>query len=104
MDGLTTIATEDVLSEEEIVQHLTEAYHKFDSSGDQELDKFEFTKDWVYLGLRGTEAEIDDAFLEVDANKSGTDNLRPIVDLFYLFLRCHRHAGIHLLHQEQQDG
>jgi hypothetical protein len=42
LDALGIVDAKDVLSEKEIVAHLTDAYHKFDSSGDQQLGKVIF--------------------------------------------------------------
>ena len=54
-----------------LMPHLTEAFNKFDESGDNELGSWEFQQAWFYLGLKGTEAEIQDAFKDVDTNNSG---------------------------------
>ena len=42
LDALGIVDAKDVLSEKEIVAQLTDAYHKFDSSGDQQLGKIIF--------------------------------------------------------------
>jgi hypothetical protein len=60
-----------VLFEEEINAHLTEAFNKFDESGDGILGQWEFQQAWFFLGLKGSEAEIQDAFKDVDTNNSG---------------------------------
>ena len=59
------------MSEEEIKKHLADCFNKFDESGDQQLGEFEFTQAWGYLGLKGSEQEVRDAFRGVDTNNSG---------------------------------
>merc|ERR1719204_1459240 len=73
------IDPKDVLSKEEIRKHLTEAFNKFDKDSSGELGKWEFTQAWVWLGLKGTEQEIDDAFKSVDSNKSGLIDLSEFI-------------------------
>ena len=65
------INPEDVLSEEEINNHLKEAFQKFDEDNSGELGSWEFQQAWFFLGLKGSESEIKDAFKDVDTNKSG---------------------------------
>merc|ERR1712062_103583 len=65
------IKPEDVLSEEEINQHLTEAFNKFDEDNSGQLGQWEFMQAWFFLGLKGSEDEINDAFKSVDTNNSG---------------------------------
>eukprot|EP00492_Amphilonche_elongata_P000653 TRINITY_DN1379_c0_g1_i1.p1 TRINITY_DN1379_c0_g1~~TRINITY_DN1379_c0_g1_i1.p1 ORF type:complete len:235 (-),score=100.42 TRINITY_DN1379_c0_g1_i1:2-649(-) len=79
-DGVTGVDAKDVLSDAEIIEHLTEAYKKFDSSGDQKLNKWEFTQAWTYLGLKGSEAEVNRAFDDVDSDKSGFVDLKEFID------------------------
>merc|ERR1711979_106829 len=62
---------EDVLSEEEIDAHLTEAFNKFDEDNSGQLGEWEFQQAWFFLGLKGSEDEIKDAFKSVDTNNSG---------------------------------
>merc|ERR1712062_293140 len=69
----------DVLSEEEIRGHLTEAFNKFDESKDGQLGAFEFGQAWGYLGLKGSEDEIKDAFKKVDTNNSNFIDLEEFV-------------------------
>merc|ERR1712048_1030572 len=66
---------EDVLSSAEIDKHLTEAFNKFDEDGSGEMGNWEFTQAWLFLGLKGTEEEIKDAFKSVDKNNSGLIDL-----------------------------
>merc|ERR1712176_35312 len=53
---------EDLLSEEEINKHLSDAFHKFDEDNSGQLGQWEFMQAWFFLGLKGTEEEIHDAF------------------------------------------
>merc|ERR1712062_231209 len=69
------IKPEDVLSEEEINQHLTEAFNKFDEDNSGQLGQWEFQQAWFFLGLKGTELEIKEAFKSVDVNNSGLVDL-----------------------------
>merc|ERR1712110_545869 len=69
----------DVMSEAEIDQHLTDAFNKFDESGDGQLGQWEFQQAWFYLGLKGTEDEIKDTFGEVDTNSSGLIDLKEFI-------------------------
>merc|ERR1712146_792027 len=62
---------EDVLSDEEIDKHLTEAFNKFDEDGSGQLGQWEFMQAWFFLGLKGSEDEINDSFKSVDTNNSG---------------------------------
>merc|ERR1711879_720699 len=65
------VKPEDILSGEEINQHLTDAFNKFDSDNSGEMGAWEFTQAWFFLGLKGSEEEIADAFKSVDTNNSG---------------------------------
>jgi len=65
------VKPEDILSGEEINQHLTEAFNKFDEDKSGQLGQWEFQQAWFFLGLKGSEAEIKDAFKGVDTNNSG---------------------------------
>eukprot|EP00492_Amphilonche_elongata_P002514 TRINITY_DN276_c0_g2_i1.p1 TRINITY_DN276_c0_g2~~TRINITY_DN276_c0_g2_i1.p1 ORF type:complete len:300 (-),score=75.41 TRINITY_DN276_c0_g2_i1:224-1123(-) len=73
------VRPEDVLSEEEINQHLTDAFNKFDVDRSGQLGQWEFTQAWVFLGLKGTEAEINDSFKSVDVNSSGLVDLNEFL-------------------------
>ena len=53
---------EDLMSEEEINKHLSDAFHKFDEDNSGQLGQWEFTQAWFFLGLKGTEEEISEAF------------------------------------------
>jgi len=73
------VRPEDVLSEEEINQHLTNAFNKFDVDKSGQLGEWEFTQAWVFLGLKGSEDEIKDSFQSVDTNKSGLVDLDEFI-------------------------
>ena len=49
------INSEDVLIEGEIKEHSTEAFNKFESSGDGRLGPWDFMQAWTPLGLKGSE-------------------------------------------------
>ena len=53
------IKPEDVLSEEEINVHLTEAFNKFDEDNSGQLGQWEFMQAWFFLGSKGSEEEIN---------------------------------------------
>merc|ERR1712187_59255 len=59
------------MSDEEIDQHLTEAFEKFDEDGSGKLGKWEFTQAWLFLGLKGSDEEIAEAYDGVDTDGSG---------------------------------
>merc|ERR1712038_1054370 len=63
------------LSEEEIDKHLTDAFNKFDEDGSGQLGQWEFQQAWFFLGLKGSEGEIQDAYKGVDTNNSGLIDL-----------------------------
>merc|ERR1711953_597874 len=46
-------------------------FKKFDEDDSGELGQWEFTQAWFFLGLKGEEDEINDAFKSVDSNNSG---------------------------------
>merc|ERR1711862_316846 len=60
---LLNVDPKDVLTDEEINAHLTEAFNKFDKDGSGEMGQWEFTQAWIFLGLKGSESEIGDAFI-----------------------------------------
>ena len=47
----------DVLSDEEINKHLTDAFNKFDEDKSGELGAWEFKQAWFFLGLKGSQEE-----------------------------------------------
>ena len=51
---------EDVMSEEKINKHLSDAFHKFDQDNSGQLGQWEFTQAWFFLGLKGTKEEINE--------------------------------------------
>ena len=69
----------DVLSDEEINKHLTDAFNKFDEDKSGELGAWEFKQAWFFLGLKGSRAELDASFASVDANKSGLIDLNEFI-------------------------
>ena len=71
MAQMSEMNPEDLMTEEEINQHLTDAFNKFDEDRSGQLGQWEFQQAWFYLGLKGTENEIKEAFTEVDGNNSG---------------------------------
>merc|ERR1712187_1069049 len=71
MSNLLGMDPRDVLSEAEIDAHLEEAFKKFDEDNSGKLAQWEFTQAWFFLGLKGSEQEINDAFKSVDADRSG---------------------------------
>eukprot|EP00492_Amphilonche_elongata_P004485 TRINITY_DN4868_c0_g1_i1.p1 TRINITY_DN4868_c0_g1~~TRINITY_DN4868_c0_g1_i1.p1 ORF type:complete len:98 (+),score=23.81 TRINITY_DN4868_c0_g1_i1:324-617(+) len=64
------INPEDLLSDEEIRKHLTDAFKKFDEDSSGQLGQWEFKQAWSFLGLKGAESEISDAFASVDTDNS----------------------------------
>ena len=80
MTGLLGLRPEDVLSDEEITQHLTDAFNKFDEDNSGEIGRWEFQQAWFFLGLKGTQSELDEAFTKVDTNRSGMIDLNEFVD------------------------
>jgi Ca2+-binding EF-hand superfamily protein len=100
LDGVTGVDAKDVLSDAEIIQHLTDAYNKFDSSKDQKLNKWEFTQAWTYLGLKGTEQEVTNAFNSVDTDKSGFVDLNE----FITTIKSERMAELSLNHILKKMG
>merc|ERR1712048_730362 len=73
--NLLNVDPKDVLTDEEINRHLTEAFNKFDKDGSGEMGQWEFTQAWIFLGLKGSEDEINDSFKSVDRNHSGLIDL-----------------------------
>ena len=67
------------MSDAEINKHLTDAFNKFDKDGSGEMGQWEFTQAWLFLGLKGSEDEINDAFKGVDANNSGLIDLQEFI-------------------------
>merc|ERR1711881_201472 len=65
------LSPEDVLSDEEIRKPLTDAFNKFDGDRDGKLNQWDFKQAWVFLGLKGSESELEEAFNEVDEDHSG---------------------------------
>merc|ERR1712079_540809 len=77
--NLLGVDPKDVLSDAEIEAHLTEAFKKFDKDSSGEMGQWEFTQAWLFLGLKGSESEIDEAFTKVDANNSGLIDLKEFI-------------------------
>jgi Ca2+-binding EF-hand superfamily protein len=87
------IKPEDILSGEEINAHLTEAFNKFDEDRSGELGQWEFTQAWIFLGLKGSEGEINDAYKGVDTNNSGLID----IDEFKTAIKGERMAELSLM-------
>jgi len=64
MAQMSNMNPEDLMTEEEINQHLTDAFNKFDEDRSGQLGQWEFQQAWFYLGLKGTENEIKEAYME----------------------------------------
>jgi Ca2+-binding EF-hand superfamily protein len=92
MTDLLGLRPEDVLSDEEIRQHLTDAFNKFDEDNSGEMGAWEFKQAWFFLGLKGTQIELDEAFAKVDANQSGLIDL----DEFITAIRSERLMELNL--------
>lgn len=71
MAGLTGANVIDFISPEVLDKHLTDAFNKFDYTGDGRLSFKEFSEAWRDLGLKGSGEELRDAFNVVDTDKSG---------------------------------
>ena len=91
---MSTVGPRDVLSDEAIDKHLTEAFQKFDEDNSGELQAWEFTQAWFFLGLKGSESEIADAFKSVDTDKSGKISLKE----FMTAIKSERNAELNLKH------
>merc|ERR1712187_886840 len=55
--------------------NLTTAFQQFNKDNSGEMGTWEFTQAWLFLGLKGSEEEINDAFISVDKNNSGLIDL-----------------------------
>jgi len=71
MAGITGGNIMDFISPEVLDKHLTDAFNKYDYTGDGRLSYKEFTEAWSDLGLKGSGDELRDAFNQVDMDKSG---------------------------------
>lgn len=89
-----------VLSDEEINKHLTDAFNKFDEDKSGKLGKWEFAQAWLFLGLKGSEEEINDAFESVDADGSGVIDL----DEFITAIKSERMVELNLRNVLQKMG
>ena len=94
LTDLLGVDPRDVLSDEAIDQHLTEAFNKFDEDNSGQLERWEFTQAWFFLGLKGSEAEINDAFISVDTDRSGVVDLNE----FKKAIKGERMAELNLKH------
>ena len=67
----------------EIEAHLTTAFNKFDTDSSGEMGQWEFTQAWLFLGLKGTEDEINDAFKgeEDHARRCATHFMTMTIDM-----------------------
>jgi Ca2+-binding EF-hand superfamily protein len=68
-----------ILSEDEVRKHMRDAFEKFDKDSSGLLGQWEFNQAWFSLGLKGSEAELKDAFDSVDTNKSGEVDLEEFI-------------------------
>jgi Ca2+-binding EF-hand superfamily protein len=57
-----------------IEKRLKETFHSFDDDADGEINEWEFTQAWLWLGFRGEESEIHDIFRSVDVDNRGLIN------------------------------
>jgi hypothetical protein len=71
MMSMMGVDPEDILTDEEVTKLLSETFKKFDKDGSGALEKKEFFKAWDFLGLKGTQAEIENAYNGVDTDGSG---------------------------------
>jgi len=71
LSGLTGANVIDFISPEILDKHLTDAFNKFDYTGDGRLSFKEFSEAWRDLGLNASGEELRDAFNVVDTDKSG---------------------------------
>merc|ERR1712062_750347 len=55
----------------EIDKLLRATFKKFDKDGSNQLEHAEFHKAWKFLGLKGNEEEIENAYRGVDVDNSG---------------------------------
>jgi len=71
MAGMTGGNVLDFISPEVLDKHLTDAFNKYDYTGDGRLSFKEFSEAWRDLGLKASGEELRDAFNQVDMDKSG---------------------------------
>jgi len=71
MAGLTGANVMDFISPEVLDKHLSDAFNKYDYTGDGRLSYKEFGEAWRDLGLKASGDELRDAFNQVDMDKSG---------------------------------
>ena len=57
-----------------IALRLQETFRSFDDDNDGEINEWEFTQAWLWLGFRGEEVEIYEIFRVVDADNRGLIN------------------------------
>ena len=61
----------ELLTDDEINRLLFETFKKFDVDNSGELEVKEFIESLRFLGFKGSDGEITNAFNDVDANRSG---------------------------------
>jgi regulator of replication initiation timing len=57
-----------------ITERLRQTFESFDDDHDGEINEWEFTQAWLWLGFRGEEAEIHEIFRTVDVDNRGLIN------------------------------
>merc|ERR1712118_535388 len=71
MLGMMGQDPKDILTDAEIQKLLSETFKKFDKDNSGLLELPEFVKAWKFLGLKGSDAEINRSFSTVDTDGSG---------------------------------
>eukprot|EP00492_Amphilonche_elongata_P001168 TRINITY_DN1704_c0_g1_i1.p1 TRINITY_DN1704_c0_g1~~TRINITY_DN1704_c0_g1_i1.p1 ORF type:complete len:192 (-),score=57.63 TRINITY_DN1704_c0_g1_i1:126-701(-) len=100
MSNMLNMDPKDFLTDEEIDAHLQEAFDKFDEDGSGVLGKWEFTQAWLFLGLKGSDDEIAEAFHSVDKNESGTIDANE----FKTAIKSERMVELNLRGVLEKDG
>jgi hypothetical protein len=68
MMSMMGVDPEDILTDEEVTKLLSETFKKFDKDGSGALEKKEFFKAWDFLGLKGSQSEIENSYNGVDTD------------------------------------
>ena len=64
-----------------IALRLQETFRSFDDDNDGEINEWEFTQAWLWLGFRGEEVEIHEIFRTVDADNRGLINEQEFLQI-----------------------